>query len=184
MEYRWIRGFREGSRKLLYIPSQKLLYIFKTKRRGRAIYICYQSILSASKKQNQKKNEDHTSCTSRVRLLPDGTCEKMNMNHTCHQNHEKIVRDMEKTNNMKRKCQTLKKDYPEVAHKISTRNIFQREMVEYVFFCFHSVKSSYLPTSVGIWFFVRLYVNSTKKRKLYEQLTKFFKLCMYFISLI
>lgn len=150
MEYRWIRGFREGSRKLLYIPSQKLLYIFKTKRRGRAIYICYQSILSASKKQNQKKNEDHTSCTSRVRLLPDGTCEKMNMNHTCHQNHEKIVRDMEKTNNMKRKCQTLKKDYPEVAHKISTRNIFQREMVEYVFFCFHSVKSSYLPTSVGI----------------------------------
>lgn len=122
-----IKGFREGS-SLIYVPSEKLLYILKSKRRGKEVYICYQSILFVPKKRKQRRNKDQSSCSARIRLLQDGTCEKMNAEHTCHTDHEQIVRDMNKTNNMKAKCQTLKNNHPEDAHKISARNIFQREM--------------------------------------------------------
>ncbi|XP_031633589.1 uncharacterized protein LOC116347212, partial [Contarinia nasturtii] len=101
MEYRYITGFREGS-KLLYIESQKFLYRLKSKRGDVQDYICYQSILAKPKKNQTEK--DQCDCGARVRIHSDGLCEKIqNSKHTRHNNHDQIVRGMEKSDNIKQR---------------------------------------------------------------------------------
>lgn len=126
MEYRWVKGFREGSC-LVYVTSQKMLYVSKIERNGAKEYICYQTILSSAKK---KGNSDiHPNCTARVRIQPGGACEVLS-GHTCHGNHESILQNMDKINNMKRKSQQLKEDHEEDAHRIPSRHIYQREIAK------------------------------------------------------
>lgn len=126
MEYRWVKGFRKGSN-LVYMTNQKMLYVSKIERNGAREYICHQTVLSAPKKKGGQGN--HPSCTARIRILPDGTCEEMSQ-HECHGNHETILQDMDKFNNMKRKSQTLKEDHEEDAHRIPARHIYQREIAK------------------------------------------------------
>lgn len=123
MEYLWVNGFRNGSN-LLYVSSQKMLYVLKVERNGSKQYICYQTILSASKKNADNNNQP--CCTARVRILPDGTCEKMSLPHTTHDNHEQVMADMNKINKMKTQCQSLKDDHADDARRIPTRHIYQR----------------------------------------------------------
>lgn len=132
MEYRLVKGFREGS-ELLYIPSEKMLYRFKRRRNKAKIFVCYQSILSKPTKKKPARNENRCDCNASIRVNPDGTCTAVHANHTAHNHHESILRDMEKSNSMKEKCRMLKNDFSEDAHKISARNIFQREIMKYVY---------------------------------------------------
>lgn len=129
MDCQIIKGFRDGSN-LLYVPTEKNLYRLKCKRNnGESDYICYQDILSKTANKKPAKNEDRSSCNARVRLLADGKqCKRMNASHSSHHDHEHIMRDMEKVNNMKEKCEMLRDNYPEDASKISARNIYQREI--------------------------------------------------------
>lgn len=130
MEYQLVNGFREGST-LLYVPEEKKLYVLKVQRdpndENSKEYICYQTILSAPKKNNQNNNE--LECTTRVKLQSNGLCVR-NMPHTCHNNHEDILHDMEKSNDMKTKAKILNRNFPLQAHRISTREIFQSEYVK------------------------------------------------------
>lgn len=114
---------------LLYVKPERMLYTFNTKRSGKKEFVCYQTVLSDCKK---KKHADHLKCFSRVRLLSDGTCERMNKNipHTLHPDHKNLADDKKKMINMNEKCQTLKNDYPENAHKIPLRHIYQREIAK------------------------------------------------------
>lgn len=132
MECEFIKGFREGSN-LLYVPSEKYLYRFKSKRNGIQEFICYQTIIDRTKKINPASNEDQLDCTARVRLLSNVLCERR-FEHVCHQNHEQIVREMNKTNNMKDVCQFIKQNLTEDAHRNPTKHIFQREIAKCVFF--------------------------------------------------
>lgn len=125
MEYTFIKGVREGS-KLLHVMPEDMLYIFKARRRGAKIYICYQVVLAA-----EKKSGDHNGqlkCTARVKIHRDGRLERMKVSHTDHENHQFIRRDIEKRNNMKESCQVLKQRFPEDSHKMKLRHIFQREI--------------------------------------------------------
>lgn len=128
MEYRIIQGVREGSH-LLHIPSEDMLYVLKNKRKGTKEYICYQTILTAPKKKGINAN-DAQKCTARVRILSNGICERMSTGHTCHENHDRVRRDIEKTTNMKKAGQYLRDNYPEAAHRIPSRHIFQREITK------------------------------------------------------
>lgn len=131
MEYHFVKGFREGA-ELLYVASEKCLYRFKRRRNKAKDFVCYQTLLSKPTKRERRRNEDQCSCGGSVRLLPDGSLKIMN-GHTDHNHHESIMKDMEKANNMKEKCKTLKNDFPQDSHKISSRNIFQGEIVKYVY---------------------------------------------------
>lgn len=131
MEYRMVKGFRKGS-DLLYLLAEKCLYRFKRRRNGGKDYICYQTILSKPTKKKPARNEDRCNCNATVRLYLDGTCKFVNEPHSAHENHERIMRDMEKANNMKEKCQSLKNQFSEDSHKIPVRNIFQREVSRFV----------------------------------------------------
>lgn len=124
-----VKGFRETS-ELLYIPQEKCLYRFKRKRNGAKIFVCYQTILSKPMKRKPSRNEDRCDCNASIRLNSDETCTPQNATHTRHNNHEAIMRDMQKANNMKQDCKTLKNNFTEDAHNIPTRNIFQRNIAK------------------------------------------------------
>lgn len=125
MDYQIIQGIRGG--KLLHVLSEDMLYVPKVERNGMQEYVCYQTILCTPKKKNLP-NEDRTKCTARVRIRRDGTLQRMTVQHTQHHNHDLIARDMNKRKNMKKKARRLRDDYPQDAHKIPIRHIFQNEI--------------------------------------------------------
>lgn len=127
MEYTFVEGTREGCL-LVYVPQEKNLYVFKIERNNVKEYICYQTILAKPRKEGSQN--EHEKCSARVKLINDKIC-VLNMAHTCHQNHERILQDLQKRNNMKKNCKTLKQNFPIVGHRISTRDIFQTEYVRY-----------------------------------------------------
>lgn len=130
MDYEFVKGTREGS-ELLYTTADDMLFVFKCARSGAREYICYQTILSAPKKRdNVSLDIDTTECTARVKILKDGTCKRMGKYHTNHADHKSIKGDLKKRNNLKSLCQTVKDDFPEDSHKLSTRRMFQREIAK------------------------------------------------------
>lgn len=115
--------------KLLYVPSERMLYVSKGERNRVEDFVCYQTVLKGG---NKKDNSEHIPCTSRVRLLPNGSCVRVNsnINHTNHPNHQLIAADKRKMHNMKQCCQSLKENHPETAFKIPNRHIYQREIAK------------------------------------------------------
>lgn len=114
---------------MLYVPSEKMLYVLEEGRNG--VYVCYQTVLTHKKKKDRM---NHCKCTSRVRLLPNGKCERMNVyiSHNDHPDHEILAADKRRMQNMKGQCQYLKTNFPEDAHKMPNRRIFQQEMLKLV----------------------------------------------------
>lgn len=129
-EFEIIQGVRENSQ-LLYIFSEKKLYVRKVKRNGATEFICYETIFG----KNEKKNHhSENKCTARTKLFPNDMLKRMNVQHSCSIDHEMIRRDLDRRTNMKNKCKSLKKDFPEESHKFSSRFIFQRETARYTIF--------------------------------------------------
>lgn len=126
MNFEIIKGKRGGD--LLYVPSEKMLYVFKVERNGSKEFVCYQTIMTDTKK---KDHEEHIPCTSRIRLLSTDICERSSLPHTNHPNHQIIADDKKKVAIMKQNCQHLRENHPEAAHKIPNRHIFQREIAKY-----------------------------------------------------
>lgn len=112
---------------LLYVPSEQMLYVLSIERNGNKEFVCYQTVLCDPKKKNQSSQ---LKCRSRVRLLPNGTCERMNVHvpHTDHENHKMLADDKKKVHRMKTMLNNLKENHPEDAHKIPNRHVFQREI--------------------------------------------------------
>lgn len=153
MESEMVKGFRDGTN-LLYVPSEKNLYRLKCHRRnGESDYICYQNVLSKPKKNRHSRKEDRSRCCARVRSLAgEKLCKAMNASHSVHHHHEHIMRDMLKLNDMKEKCEISKKNFPEDATKISTRNIYQRVIKEFVVLHCLNILSMCLFTVKRFWF--------------------------------
>lgn len=109
-----------------------MLYVHKGRKNE---YICYQDVLRS------RKNQDHPACTSRIRRLTNGLCERVNKNipHSPHPDHEVIVSDKKIMESVVQKCQALKLNHPEDAFKIPNRHIFQREIAKYEY-CIETIK--------------------------------------------
>lgn len=125
MEYRVIKS--KFGNDLLYVTSEKMLYKWSGRRDE---FDCYQKVLTDSKKDDHLL---HPKCGSRIRRLPNGLCERMNVNipHTAHEDHESIALDKEMMNNMVETCANLNISIGEDAHRIPTKHIFQRELIRY-----------------------------------------------------
>lgn len=121
-EFEIIQGVRENSQ-LLYVFAEKKLYVRKVTRNGATEFICYGTIVG----KMEGKNHLNGKCTARVKLLPNGTLKRMSVQHSCSIDHDIIRRDFDRRTNMKNKCKSLKKDFPEESYKFSPRFIFQRE---------------------------------------------------------
>lgn len=128
-EFEIIEGVRENSQ-LLYVFAEKKLYVRKVTRNGATEFICYGTIVG----KIEEKNHHIRKCTARVKLLPNDTLKKMCVQHSCSIDHDIIRRDLDRRTNMKNKCKSLKKDFPEESYKFSPRFIFQRETLRYTVF--------------------------------------------------
>lgn len=116
---------------MLYVPSEKMLYVLESDRNNIQVYVCYQTVLTHKKK---KDHANHCKCTSSVRLLSNDKCERMNayIPHKAHPDHEILAADKRRMQNMKQNCDYLRKNFPEDAHKMPNRRIFQREISKLV----------------------------------------------------
>lgn len=117
-------------RDMLYVPGEEMLYVWNATRNGADEFVCYQTVLTHNKK---KDHSDHIKCFARVRRLANAqTCQRMNENipHTRHSTHKILAEDKMKKEAMKEKCQYLKTNFPEAAHRIPNRHIFQHEIVK------------------------------------------------------
>lgn len=112
---------------LLYVPSEQMLYTSSKDRNSYKEFVCYQTVLTDRKKKN---SSNQIKCMSRVRLFPNGTCERINVcvPHTAHENHKILADDKRKMQRMKTTLHNLKENHPEDAHKIPNRHVFQREI--------------------------------------------------------
>lgn len=113
----------------MYVPAEKMLYTFSVKRNGLREFMCYQTVLSDPRKKN---GPNAPKCTSSVRLMPDGKCQRMNEHipHTEHADHQMIADDKKTMNSMTNQCRNLRLNHPEDAHKIPARHIFQHEIAK------------------------------------------------------
>lgn len=91
VKHEFITGIRRDGQ-LLYVPSEKHLYVKWADRNGGVDYICYQTILVKNKQQNSGKNIPI--CTSRMKVTSDGKCRRKKIFHTKHENHEAIYKDL------------------------------------------------------------------------------------------
>lgn len=129
MEYRLVKGFRGSD--LVYVLSEKCLYVYKRTRNGAKHFICYQTVLSKPTKKPPARKEDRCNCKGSIKLDPDGSLKVMSK-HVAHNNHESIMKDMKKAERIKERCRTLRDDYAEDAHRIPAKHIFHREIAKYV----------------------------------------------------
>lgn len=145
MDYMFIHGSHEGNR-LLYIKTEKRLYVEKCKRNENRIFICYQTVLLKRKKvkyicqcilfsKNNRKisyqlvsGVDTTKCTARVTLHSNGILSSNIIPHTAHRDHECHFSDLNVKKNIMNKCRLAKELFPDSANKISSQFIFNREL--------------------------------------------------------
>lgn len=125
MECEIVKG--KFGKDMLYVPCEQMLYVFESQRQNSKVFVCYQTILCDPKK---KDNLNHVRCSSRVRLLRNGMCERMNtyIPHTAHPVHKMIADDKRSLENMKLWCRSLQEKLPQTVHRIPTRHIFQNEI--------------------------------------------------------
>lgn len=120
MDYVFIQGFQSST--LLYVPSEKHLYVRKSSGKGSVYLVCYDTIVS--------KNEIHkTTCSARCQLKQK-TCVRTAAPHTHHDNDEIIYNDLVSLNAMKSSYRLLAKNFPLSAKKIPIKEIFLMEMAK------------------------------------------------------
>lgn len=129
-EYKLLYGKRRNKKKspqLLFLLSEKCLFVQNNDRNGKKEYQCYQRILIANKKNDSDKGNLHAlmACKARASVTTDGICYRNHTNHTQHATHEKIFSTLEKMNEIKDVCETVGAHLP--THKISTKHIFYAE---------------------------------------------------------
>lgn len=129
-EYMFIKGHRGAE--LLYVPSEKCLYVKKNERNGKQYYICYQTILSKERKIKKgiADNIDCSKCTARVFLNKRKQCWRNKIAHTLHKDHQVIVEDLRSLDAMKRDCKMLKRNLaiPSASRKVNAREIYDKHM--------------------------------------------------------
>lgn len=123
LQYEFVKGKRRGST-LLWLPSEKHLYVKKTKRpNDDVVYICYQTGLF---KSNPK---DHPDCKARVTINAGAKCSRNSLRHTEHTNHDIEFKDLETRNTIIENCISLNKMTISSAN-ISARELFTREVAK------------------------------------------------------
>lgn len=146
MDYVFIQGFQSGT--LLYVPSEKHLYLRKSSRNGIAYFVCYDTVIT-------KKEKSKATCFARCHIK-EKTCTRNAAPHT-HHDHEIIYNDLVSLNAMKNSCRLLAEKFPLSAKKIPIKEIFLMEMSKWVIFFVYVHKNIPLRwlkyfVAVGVFF--------------------------------
>lgn len=124
LKYEFLTGKRTDST-LLYIPSEKNLYVKNSTMKGVQRYVCYQKIL----RKNSKNKDSTPLCYARI-TMKEGNCYRTNAPHARHDDHQHIYEDMLTSNRIKSTCKQLREILGESARAIDTRKIFNQELAK------------------------------------------------------
>lgn len=124
MDYVLLSGYRKNS-KLIYIRDEKMLFRKTRTRNQQSEYVCYQDVVS------EKDPEIHLKCNARLKL--NQTIYIRNETaHSKHDNHKKIFQELKLVNKIKEACE--KSGANLASHKVSTKEIFIKELARQVLF--------------------------------------------------
>lgn len=124
-EYELIRGLRRDS-KIIWVPTDKCLYVRKESRRGCDEYICYQTILGDAKKKNIL---NIPMCTCRVKIdIATGKLLPRKKSHTAHNDHELLYKDMKSKNKITDDVIAISEACKGLSIKVPINDIFTREI--------------------------------------------------------
>lgn len=129
-KYKLLHGKRKsGEKQLLYLPTERCLFVKNHERRGNREFRCYQRILSSSDKSQPK-------CYACARINNSNKCFRNDVNHSHHKIHGTIFKSLRIINRIKDVCAIAGADLP--THKVSTKQIFYVETAGYsmILFCF------------------------------------------------
>lgn len=122
-KYKLLYGKRRSKKKqLLYLPTERCLFVQTHEKCGNRDFQCYQRILSASHKDQPK-------CYARARIDNYSECSRNDVNHSEHNDHEEIFRSLRVINRIKDVCAKAGANLP--THKVSTKQIFYTETAGY-----------------------------------------------------
>lgn len=124
LKHELLTGKRTDST-LLYIPSEKNLYVKNSSMKGVHRYVCYQKIL---RKPDQNINAT-PACYARI-TMKGGKCFRTNEPHASHDDHQHIYEDLLTSNKIKSTCKQLREILGESARAVETRTIFNRELAK------------------------------------------------------
>lgn len=121
LPYEIITGHRRDSR-LLWSPSEKILYFRRKVANGKEDWGCYQEML-------RKTDASVIPCSSRVLVDPaKSLCTPKQICHSYHQNHERLYKDLVSRNNIVDSCVNLRNDLAGLSAEVPVADIFTREM--------------------------------------------------------
>lgn len=123
-KYELLSGKRTTST-LLYIPSEKNLYVKNSSMEGVQRYVCYQKVL----RKNPQLKDLTPICYARL-SIKNGECYRNTTPHACHDDHRYIYEDMVTANQIKNTCKQLHEILGESARAIDTRKIFNKELAK------------------------------------------------------
>lgn len=120
-----VKGWSGGL--VYYAPDEEHLYCRKDGYNGTKYLVCYETVASRS-----KKNKKSVKCPARRHLdEKSGKSSCTLSQHSSHDNHEVIYRDLVSLNAMKDRCRYLAENFPGCAHRISVKGIFLKELSKY-----------------------------------------------------
>lgn len=128
-DYAFIQGFHEGH-PLIYLQKEKHLFFQSNVRSGQIEYTCYEKFRSDRYKSSNHQ-EAHSKCTARV-FVKDGIVRRSSFQHTNHENHELIFRDLQTLEAVKEKSQKLLEWCPFSSSKVSAKELLAIELSKYV----------------------------------------------------
>lgn len=121
MDFVTLSGYRRSS-ELIYFRSEKMLFR-RTRTRGKGKeYVCYQDVLA------EKKSKQHPMCNARLNLQ-HGKYARNGSDHSNHMDHKNIYQELKLLNRIKRSCEDSGANL--ASHKVSTKEIFNRELARY-----------------------------------------------------
>lgn len=125
-DFRYITGFSDKGGSLLYLISEKHLFVRKNKepKNGKVYWVCYDSIVVGA---DGKPGSCAARCTVDVN---NNQCWRNDTNHSRHECHEITFKDLESLNAMKDHCRYLSTNFPFSAHKIPISEIYLTEMAK------------------------------------------------------
>lgn len=149
MEFEYIEGLRRNA-KVVWVPRERHLYVRNVKRGGNIEYICYQKVLCNQniterkdknnndesigkherKKKKNNKREIVLKCNARVIVDGNEKYTRNKIEHTFHENHEHIYKDMVSKNKIIDRCVAHKKVTEGLAVKVPTHDFFTLELAK------------------------------------------------------
>lgn len=126
MHHELISGYHESS-KLLYIRDEGMLFYKTRERNGQTEFLCYQKLIKG------KSSVKYTKCFARA-IVHQNKCIRNTTNHSDHGKYNNIYNELCLLNRIKESCRNSGANL--ASHKVSTKEIFYRQLARFNIFLF------------------------------------------------